>query len=146
MSHVNFAVAINIAISALLAIWAILQFFLTRTGRKAEIARQNAETEKITEARESNNRRILSEAQIAAQKAALDSNDVTIRRITHDYEDQRRSLNDLRSATEELIDILEELIGQISPSNKDSQVVITVTWDIYRSAKTAIRAARSHVW
>lgn len=56
------------------------------------------------------------------------------------------SSNDLRSATEELIEIMESFVSQVAPKNGDDIIMITVTREEYGAARTAIRLARSHLW
>lgn len=149
---------IVLALASITGAGSLVQFFLTRTGRKAEIARQHAETEKLNEDREDNNRKVLAAAQIAAQQAALESSRERYAQLRDDYDAGRRELtelrntsrqqfNDLRSATEELIDIMEAFVSQVVPKNGDDDlVIITVTAGEHRAARTAIRLARTHLW
>lgn len=143
----NWAVILNIAIAAFLAAWGVVQFFLTRTGRKAEVARQQAETEKLIEDRETNARKILAAAQVAAQQVALESSDKRYLELRDDYDRHRIAFNDLRSATEELIEIVEKLVVRMTPPvNGENTIIIAVTPKEYRSARTALRLVRANLW
>lgn len=153
MEDVNVGVTMLVAFISGTGGWGILQFFLNRTGRKAEIARQIAETERLkTESEkthketEANNRKILAAAQIAAQQAALESSDRRYAEIKSDYEHTRVRLGDLRAATEELIEVVEQLISSAGVPTKTASVYITVTWSVYRDARSAIKRARDHLW
>lgn len=153
MENVNVAVTILVALISGTGGWGLLQFFLTRTGRKAEVARKQAETERLhdesakaKEDTEANNRKILAAAQIAAQQAALESSDRRYSELKSDYEHTRVRLGDLRSATEELIEIVEQLIISSGVPTKSSSVIITVSWGAYREARSAIKRVRDHLW
>jgi uncharacterized protein HemX len=150
---VNVAVTILVALVSGTGGWGILQFVLTRTGRKAEIARKHAETERLQiesakarEDTEANNRKILAAAQIAAQQAALESSDRRYAELKSDYEHTRIRMGDLRSATEELVEVIEQLIYSAGVPTKTASVYITVTWTVYREARSAIKRARDHLW
>jgi molecular chaperone GrpE (heat shock protein) len=157
MDNVNVVMTVVVALVSGTGGWSILQFILNRTGRKAEIARQHAETEKIKEDVEANNRKVLAAAQIAAQQAALESSRERYSQLRNDYDESRREFaelrdssrlqfNDLRSATEELIDIMETFLSQVAPKNGDDVIIIPMTTEDYRAARTAIRLARSHLY
>lgn len=153
MEDMNYAVTILVALVSGGGGLGIVQLFLTRTGRKAEISRQAAETERLRnesakakEETEANNRKILAAAQIAAQQAALESSDRRFNQVQSDYENLRVRQGDLRSATEELVEIVEQLLSSAGVPTRSTSVTINITWSIYKEARSAIKRARDHLW
>ncbi len=132
--------------------WAVLQFFLTRASRKAEIARQHAAAEKDledaarskteTSQRES---KLLADAQIVAQRTALESGQQRYAELRMDYEETRTSLKGLRNATEALIDAVDALIVRMRPNKISDVIMLDVSIEEYRSAREAIAEARRHL-
>jgi uncharacterized protein HemX len=143
--HVNYALTVILALASGTGGWSLLQFVLTRTGRKAEMARHQAETERIQREAENNRQSILSAAQITAQKAALDSSEQRYKELRQDYDSTRFVLKELRIATEALIDVMDTVIGQMRPQNETDIVVVTITSAEYLAARTAMREARHHL-
>lgn len=152
MSNVNVAVTIIVALVSGTGGWGILQFILTRTGRKAEIARQLAEAEKSAQESERFKQEIathetdlLQRAQVVAQRTALDSAAKRYRELREDYEEQRQSLRALRSATETLIDVVDAIAARMRPTKESEIVMVKVSAAEYLATRTAIAEARRHL-
>jgi uncharacterized protein HemX len=145
MDHVNYVVTIVVALVSGTGGWSLLQFVLTRTGRKAEVARQQAETEKLREDQEANRQSILAAAQITAQKAALDSGDKRYGELREDYDKNRKDLRELRIATEGLLDVVDTIVSRMRPQDESEMRMVTVTAAEYLAARAAIREARTHL-
>jgi hypothetical protein len=152
MSNVNVAVTIIVALVSGTGGWGVLQFILTRTGRKAEIARQLAEAEKATQEGErvkletaAHESDLLQRAQVIAQRTALDSAAKRYRELREDYEEQRRSLRALRSATETLIDVVDSIAARMRPTKESEVVMVKVSAQEYLATRSAIAEARRHL-
>jgi uncharacterized protein HemX len=152
MSDVNVAVTVIVALVSGTGGWGVLQFILTRTGRKAEIARQQAETERATQESEkfkqetaAHESDLLQRAQVIAQRTALDSAAKRYRELREDYEEQRRSLRALRSATETLIDVVDAIAARMRPTKESETVMVKVSAQEYLATRSAIAEARRHL-
>lgn len=124
-----------------------LQLFTGRTGRKAESGRIVAETEKLRE--ESKKLRTDREALIAdvqreAYAAAKQTYEERYQFISDDYGKCRDGLNELRLATESVIDAFDVIISKAQPVNGD-EVTITVTRAEIAGVRATMRSARSHL-
>lgn len=132
-------VTILLAVISSTGLWRIIQIFVERRAREEDAAVRKADTD-------ANNRKILAAAQIAAQQAALESADRRYAQLESDHNQTRVRMGDLRASTEELIDIMEQLLMSSGVPAKNSSVIITLTWSVYRDARQAIKRARYHLW
>lgn len=127
--------------------WGVLQFVLNRVGRKAEAARQMADTERIREdakTRATERLALVAEMERKAYDKGQEAADKRYGELKTDYADCRRGLNELRVATEALIDAIDAIIARAQPLNGEG-VTVTVTREEITSVRAAIRSARSHL-
>lgn len=143
-NNVNLVVTVLVALVSGTGGWGVLQFVLNRTGRKAEIARQEAETERLKEETARDKAAMLSEVQITAQTAALESADRRYRGLEQDYTDQRKSLNELRSATLTLIDTVDALVRRMHAKEENEEIVVNLSSAEFLAIRAALAEARMH--
>jgi chromosome segregation ATPase len=141
----GYIVAIVVAVITAIGGSGLLQHFLTKAQREADNQLKAQEADQSREIAETNKRDILAQAQIAAQQAALDSSDERYNNLKGDYDETRKSLKDLRYATETLIDVVDTLVSKMRPDNGEQIISVTVTAAEYLAARSAIREARAHL-
>jgi hypothetical protein len=113
--------------------WGLLQFFLDRRTRASNQAQTDATRQQI-----------LSEAQMAAQKAALESANERYQGLHADYISTREGLKNCRNATDQLIEAVDRLVGRMRFHNGD-EVIMTMTSAEFLEMRAALRRARDHL-
>jgi uncharacterized protein HemX len=144
-NNVNLVVTVLVALVSGTGGWGVLQFVLNRTGRKAEIARQEAETERIQEETQRDKAAMLTEVQITAQTVALESADRRYKGLEQDHQDQRKVLNELRTATWTLIEIVDSLMRKMHSVEDSEEVRIQISSGDFLALRAALSEARTHV-
>lgn len=144
-NDMNMAITVLVALISGTGGWSVLQFVLNRTGRKAEIARQEAETERVKEETAREKAAMLSEVQITAQTAALESADRRYRGLEQDYTDQRKTLNELRSATTTLIDTVDSLVRRMHAKEESEEIIANISSAEFLAIRAALAEARMHI-
>lgn len=138
MTPMNMLLTVVLALITSAGFWAVLQLFITRKGRTAEVARQYAETEKLqqdiaTGAIEK--RKLMAEVESAALAAA------DLR-----YEKLEAQSGLQRSVIVTLVDVLETLVFRMraAPDSED-QIVLKVSSQEFLTARAALNGARTHL-
>jgi uncharacterized protein HemX len=144
-NNVNLVVTVLVALISGTGGWGVLQFVLNRTGRKAEIARQEAETERVKEETARDKSQLLSEVQITAQTTALESADRRYKGLEQDYTDQRKMLNELRTATWTLIETVDSLVRKMHARDESDEIKVNITHSDFLAIRAALAEARTHV-
>lgn len=128
--------------------WAVLQLVITRKGRVAETARQNAETEKVKQEAQSgelSRQRILAEAQVVSQKAALDSADIRYAGLRTDYDELKVQSKEQRAVLSTLVEIIDTLVFRMRTATDEDRIIVAVTAQEYLAARAALSEARKHL-
>lgn len=114
---VSYIVTVIIALVSGTGGWSALQFIINRTGRKAEAARLQAQTEQTkvnTQETEINRQKMLSDMQARAQQIAIESAANAYERVTRECDECRQELKGIRRSTEALITLIEEVIPSLA--------------------------------
>lgn len=153
MTGVTLAQVITWAIGGAIALvtggvgTAIVQGWLNRDTAKAEAARITAEEEKVrADAKKAEAERLalLAEVESKAYTAAKQLADSRYGDLANDYRRCRTGLDELRLATESLLDAIDAIMARAHPSN-GHDVNITVTGTEISTVRSAVREARKHL-
>lgn len=129
--------------------WGVLNLMVTRKGRTAEIARQNAETEKIrqeTMSGENTRLKLLAEAQVAVQEEALKSGDVRYAGLRTDYDEVKIQCKEQRVVIATLVEIMDTMVFRMRTApNDEDRIIVSVTAQEYLTARAALSEARKHL-
>jgi hypothetical protein len=129
--------------------WGVLQLIITRKGRTAEVARQKAETEKTQQeaaSGEINRQKILAEAQVVSQEAALRSADVRYAGLRTDYDELKVQSKEQRAIIATLVEIMDTLVFRMrTAAGDDERIVVSVTAQEFLAARAALSEARTHL-
>jgi hypothetical protein len=134
--------------------WAALQFVMNRKGRKAEIARQDAATEKDKDDAEISRQKLLAESRIEAQKVALDSWKEAYGRLHDDSDDCERKYGECKTklaqlceATGALVEVFAGFIARMrAAQDSDSSVIVMkVSAQEFLALRAAISTVREHL-
>lgn len=149
MSPVNLLMTAVGSVITSAGFWAVLQLVITRKGRTAEIARQNAETEKVKQDAQSgelSRQKILAEAQVVSQKTALESADVRYVGLRADYDELKLQSKGQREVISMLVEIMDTLVFRMrAATGDDDRIVVSVSAQEFLAARAALSEARMHL-
>lgn len=125
--------------------WAVLQLVITRKGRTAEIARQQAETEKVKQEAASgdiNRQKLISEVTDAALRTA----DSRYAHLHDDYEELKTQSKEQRVVIVTLVDVLDHLVFKMrAAADATDQISLCVSSQEFLTARAALQEARTHL-
>lgn len=128
--------------------WATLQLVINRRGRKAEAARQEAESEfQRAQAKKSEAERmvLLAEVERKAYTAAEASAERRYVAIERDYLRCNAGLDNLRNAVGPLIAAIDAIIGRAKPAGPGQDATLTVTEAETITVRNAVTEARRYL-
>lgn len=145
MSTVNMLITVAMALIASAGFWATMQLIITRKGRTAEIARQQAETERIKQDAASGDitrQKLISEVTNAALRTA----DSRYAHLRDDYDLLKDQNREQRTVVVTLVDVLESLVFKMRavPDAYD-QISLCVSSQEFMTARAALQEARTHL-
>lgn len=141
-SWMGAAVTIAVAVISSTGGYSIFQFIFNRTGRKAEIARTHAETEKLQQEVGLVQAQWLIEAHKAVQQETRDAADVRYHNLYEDYKTSSDQLKGLRRVTIALVYATDVILQRFRPGRNGDNHTCVITAAEYAAAQAAVAAAR----
>lgn len=138
--------SVGIAVVSSTGIWVPLQYLLTAKARRqqgmkdeADIRRSQFEALKA----EDHRRELLSEAQVTAQRAALESAAERFNSLHADYQVCRDGIREVRSVAYLLLDVMSSILGRVIPDGE--RYTASLSRDDMTKARLAIEDARERL-
>jgi hypothetical protein len=145
VTPVNMLLTVVLALITSAGFWAVLQLVITRKGRTAEIARQQAETEKVKQEAASgdiNRQKLISEVTDAALRTA----DSRYAHLHDDYEELKTQSKEQRVVIVTLVDVLDHLVFKMrAAADATDQISLCVSSQEFLTARAALQEARTHL-
>lgn len=138
-------VTVALALIASAGFWATMQLVITRKGRTAEVARQQAETEKVKQEAASGDitrQKLISEVTDAALRTA----DSRYAHLRDDYDVLNDKNKEQRIVIVTLVDILDSLVFKMrAATDSAEQISLCVSSKEFLTARAALQEARTHL-
>lgn len=134
----NMLVTVALALIASAGFWATMQLIITRKGRTAEIARQQAETEKL--------KQDVATGEVARRKLLAEVESTALAAADARYDKLAAQSGHQRAIIVTLVDIMDTLVFRMraAPDSND-QINLAVSSHEYLAARSALNEARTHL-
>jgi hypothetical protein len=150
----NLELGVSVATSVLSCggLWTAGQYFMRRRERtdardkaKRDADQQVEKDREDVDRRARERRELLAESQVAAQRAALESEKGRYDSLNKDYQDCRKGLSDLSAATGLLIDLFEKILIRLRPNGDDQKYTAELNLGEVGEVRRNINKARRHL-
>lgn len=150
----NLELGVSVATSVLSCggLWTAGQWVMRRRERidardkaKRDEDQQAEKDREDVDRRARERRELLAESQVAAQRAALESEKGRYDSLHQDYENCRKGLSDLSSATGLLIDLFEKILIRLRPNGDDQKYIAELDLSEVGEVRRNINKARRHL-
>jgi hypothetical protein len=150
----NLELGVSVATSVLSCggLWTAGQYFMRRRERidardkaKRDEDKQAEKDREDVDRRVRERRELLAETQVAAQRAALESEKGRYDSLNKDYENCRKGLSELSTATGLLIDVFEKILIRLRPNGDDQKYIAILDLSEVGEVRRNINKARRHL-